>query len=58
MGVHLGCPVYSIVAASLVAVETDAGETISAAKVTLCVVSGLLNQIRQERQAEKSSSKS
>ena len=33
MGVHPGCPVCSIVAASLVAVETDVGETISAAKV-------------------------
>ena len=33
MGVHLGCPVCSFVAASLVAVETDVGETISAAKV-------------------------
>ena len=31
--VHLGCPVRTIVAASLVAVETDVGETISAAKV-------------------------
>ena len=29
MGVHPGCPVCSIVAASLVAVETDVGETIS-----------------------------
>ena len=37
MGVHPGCPVCLIVAASLVAVETDVGETISAAKVTfLC----------------------
>ena len=34
MGVHPGCRVCSIVAASLVAVETDVGETISAAKVT------------------------
>ena len=34
MGVHPGCPVCSIVAASLVAVETDVGETISATKVT------------------------
>ena len=34
MGVHPGCPVCSTVAASLVAVETDVGETISAAKVT------------------------
>ena len=34
MGVHPGCSVCSIVAASLVAVETDVGETISAAKVT------------------------
>ena len=34
MGVHPGRPVCSIVAASLVAVETDVGETISAAKVT------------------------
>ena len=33
MGVHPGCPVLSIVAASLVAVEIDVGETISAAKV-------------------------
>ena len=33
MGVHTGCPVCSIVAASLVAVETDVGETIFAAKV-------------------------
>ena len=33
MGVHPGCPVCSIVAASLVAVQTDVGETISAAKV-------------------------
>ena len=33
MGVHPGCPVCSIVAASLVAVETDVGETISAANV-------------------------
>ena len=33
MGVHPGCPVCSIVAASLVAVETDVGETISVAKV-------------------------
>ena len=33
MVVHAGCPVCSIVAASLVAVETDVGETISAAKV-------------------------
>ena len=33
MGVHPGCPVYLIVAASLVAVETDVGETIPAAKV-------------------------
>ena len=33
MGVHPGCPVCSIVAASLVAVETDVGETISATKV-------------------------
>ena len=33
MGVHPGCPVYLIVAASLVAVATDVGETISAAKV-------------------------
>ena len=34
MGVHPGCPVCSVVAASLVAVETDVGETISATKVT------------------------
>ena len=33
MGIHPGCPVCSVVAASLVAVETDVGETISAAKV-------------------------
>ena len=33
MGVHPGCRVRSIVAVSLVAVETDVGETISAAKV-------------------------
>ena len=33
MGVHPGCPVCSTVAASLVAVETDFGETISATKV-------------------------
>ena len=33
MGVHTGCPVCLTVAASLVAVETDVGETISAAKV-------------------------
>ena len=33
MGVHPGCPVCSIVAASLVAVEIIVGETISAAKV-------------------------
>ena len=33
MVVHPGCPVCSIVAASLVAVETNVGETISAAKV-------------------------
>ena len=33
MGVHPSCPVCSIVAASLVAVETDVGETVSAAKV-------------------------
>ena len=33
MGVHPGCRVCSIVAASLTAVETDVGETISAAKV-------------------------
>ena len=42
MGAYPGCPVCSIVAASLVAVETDVGETISAAKSRLCVVSGLL----------------
>ena len=35
MGVHPGCPVCSIVAASLVAVETDVGETVSVAKVAL-----------------------
>ena len=34
MGVHPGCPVCSIVAASLVAVETNVGETISAAIIT------------------------
>ena len=34
MGVHPGCPVCLTVAASLVAVETNVGETISAAKVT------------------------
>ena len=33
MGVHPGCPVCLIIAASLVAVETDLEETISAAKV-------------------------
>ena len=33
MGVHPACPVCSIVAASLVAVETDVGELISVAKV-------------------------
>ena len=33
MGVHPGCPVCSIVAASLVAVDTDVGETISTTKV-------------------------
>ena len=33
IGVHPGCRVCSIVAASLVAVETDVGETIFAAKV-------------------------
>ena len=33
MGVHPGCPVCLIVATSLVAVETDVGETISVAKV-------------------------
>ena len=33
MGVHPGCPVCSTVAVSLVAVETDVRETISAAKV-------------------------
>ena len=33
MGVHPGCPVCSIVAASLVAVETDVRETISTTKV-------------------------
>ena len=32
MGVHPGCPVCSIVAASFVAVETDVGETISDSK--------------------------
>ena len=33
MGVHSGCPVCSIVTASLVAVQTDVGETISMSKV-------------------------
>ena len=33
IGVHPGCPVCLIVAASVVASETDVGETISAAKV-------------------------
>ena len=33
MGVHSGCPVCLVVAAWLVAVETDVGNTISAAKV-------------------------
>ena len=33
MGGHPGCPVCLIVAASLVAVETDVGETISATEV-------------------------
>ena len=33
MGIHPGCRVCLIVAASLVAVETDVGETISATKV-------------------------
>ena len=33
MGVHPGCSVFLIVAALLVAVEIDVGETISAAKV-------------------------
>ena len=33
MGAHPGCPLCSIVAASLVAVYSDVGETISAAKV-------------------------
>ena len=33
MGVHPGCPVCSIVAGSVMVVETDVGETISAAKV-------------------------
>ena len=33
IGVHPGCPVCSTVASSLVAVETDVGETISAVKV-------------------------
>ena len=39
MGVHPGCPVCSIVAASLVAAETDVGEIISAA--TVAFVCGL-----------------
>ena len=54
MGVHPGCFVLSIVAVSLVAVETDVGETISATKVMwekqslppkshLCVVSACLS---------------
>ena len=34
MAVHPGCPVCSTVAASLVAADTDVGETISASKVT------------------------
>ena len=34
MGVHPSCPACSIVAASLVAAETDVGETIFATKVT------------------------
>ena len=34
MGVHPGCPLCSIVAASFVAVETDVEETISATKVS------------------------
>ena len=52
MGVRPGCPVCFIIAESLVAAETDVGETISAAnknqkkkkkkKSHLCVVSGLL----------------
>ena len=46
MGVHPGCPVCSIVAASLVAVETDVGETISAAKVAFVCVSDLLGLLR------------
>ena len=46
MGKHPGCPVCSIVAASLVAVETDVGETISALKSHFCVVSGLLELLR------------
>ena len=49
MGVHPGCPVCSIVAASLVAVETDVGETIFAAKKIishLCVVSSLWELLR------------
>ena len=33
MGVHSGCPVCLVVAVSLVAVETDVVNTISAAKV-------------------------
>ena len=33
MGVHPGCPVCLIVAASLVSVEADVGETISDARV-------------------------
>ena len=52
MGVHPVCPVCSIVAASLVAVETDVGETISAAKKShLCVVAGLLELLRSFLQA-------
>ena len=34
MGVHPGCPVCLIVAASLVDIKTDVGETISAVKVS------------------------
>ena len=39
MGVHPGCPVCLIIAASHWAVETDVGETISATKVAF--VNGL-----------------
>ena len=38
--------VLSIVAVSIVAVETDVAETVSVAKLHLCVVSGLLELLR------------